>query len=85
MLFFSGLILPVSLDFVNFRPNFSGQNFFDVAPKTGRKLKAYSAIGADMAGNGDQFAGDSRFFKKFFRAQGVTYRFKERHSVRFLA
>jgi hypothetical protein len=73
-----------SADFMDFRPDFSGQDFFYLQPVIGRKPEAYAAVGTDVAGNGDQFAGDARFFEEFFRAHGVTYRFKERHGIRFL-
>jgi hypothetical protein len=69
---------------MDFRPDFSGQDFFYLLPVIGRKPEAYAAVGTDVAGNRDQLTGDARFFEEFFRAHGVTYRFKEHYGIRFL-
>jgi hypothetical protein len=74
----------VSENLVDFRPDFSGQDFFYLEPVLGRKPEANAAVGTYVAGNGDQLAGNARFLKEFFRAHGVAYRFKERHGIRFL-
>lgn len=63
----------ISADFMDFRPDFSGQDFFDINSTIGRKPEAYAAVGTYVAGNGDQLAGDAHFFKEFFCPHGMTY------------